>query len=498
MNSQLIKSNIKLTIGILVSNNINYIRKTMESLVPLLDNVPSELIAIDTKGEESDGSIAVVREYTDKIYPFVWCNDFAKARNICLEHATGEWFLYLDDDEWFDDVQELVDFFNSGECEEYNSGFYYTKNYTSKTQYSMAIAGRMIRRRTDTCFVGKVHETFNEVFPLEKYFSCFVHHAGYMYSSKEEEKKHQERNISILQEEIKRCGYTPRVCAQLMRELVQMEDTLAEGIEFGIKSIERFRKSSLIEDSYAQFLLAESVRGYIKQNRYDKVLQQAKYVREECRRSRMTELVISALLVQSAANNQDYATAIENVNRYLEQREWLQAHPNEANLLSQLDFPSYCTEEFFFGILYLGAFSANKLERYQTAMEYWMRFPWKRQCFEGKKYIPEMQITQTGIKKQKLTKECTELYKAFCEAIPAACKLIQEERMKEKIELLTGMQEVAISLGNKLEELYGEGTRQIPVLEQCCELIWQCANTDSKEVAEGMLCEVEKLVRNLF
>ena len=70
--------------------------------------------------------------------------------------------------------------------------------------------------------------------------------------------------------------------------------------------------------------------------------------------------------------------------------------------------------------------------------------------------------------------------------------------MKEKIELLTGMQEVAISLGNKLEELYGEGTGQIPVLEQCCELIWQCANADSKEVAEGMLCEVEKLVRNLF
>ena len=150
--------------------------------------------------------------------------------------------MYLDDDEWFDDVQELVDFFNSGECEEYNSGFYYTKNYTSKTQYSMAIAGRMIRRRTDTCFVGKVHETFNEVFPLEKYFSCFVHHAGYMYSSKEEEKKHQERNISILQEEIKRCGYTPRVCAQLMRELVQMEDTLAEGIEFGIKSIDGIMK----------------------------------------------------------------------------------------------------------------------------------------------------------------------------------------------------------------------------------------------------------------
>lgn len=499
MNSQLIKSNIKLTIGILVSNSIKYIRKTMESIKPLLDNVPSELIALDTKGEETDGSIAVVREYTDKVYPFVWCNDFAKARNACLEHAVGEWFLYLDDDEWFDDVRELIEFFSGKECEEYNSGYYYTRNYTSETQYSMAIAGRMIRRRTDTHFVGKVHEVFNEVLPPHKYFSCFVHHAGYIFDSIEEKKKHQERNISIMEKEIERCGYTPRVCAQMMRELAQMEDTLKESIQFGLESIERLEKQNLMEDTYSQFLLVEIIRCCHRVDDYKELRSRANDIRESFRRSRMAELAISAIVAQGAISHGDYETTLDNVKEYMEQYDWLQNHPREANLLLQLDFPSYCTEEFYFGVLHMGAVAANKANRFQEAMTFWTRFPWKRAGFSGQKYVPDMKVTQDGIRKQKLLREESEaLCKVFMEAIPTAQNLLEEKHHKEKIELLTGMQEVAISLGNKLEELYGEGMEQIPVLEQCCELIWQCANIDAKEEAERLLCEIENLIEKLW
>ena len=70
----------------LVSNHVEYIRQAMEALKPLLDAVPSELIVVDTKGAETDGSIDIVREYTDKIYPFIWCNDFSAARNICMKY----------------------------------------------------------------------------------------------------------------------------------------------------------------------------------------------------------------------------------------------------------------------------------------------------------------------------------------------------------------------------------------------------------------------------
>ena len=60
-------------------------------------------------------ALALLSEYTDHIVPFTWCDDFSKARNAGLKEAKGEWFLYIDDDEWFGDVQELIAFFKTRE-----------------------------------------------------------------------------------------------------------------------------------------------------------------------------------------------------------------------------------------------------------------------------------------------------------------------------------------------------------------------------------------------
>nr|WP_252894845.1 hypothetical protein [Liquorilactobacillus satsumensis] len=62
----------------------------LESIKPLLQQVPSQLVAVDTIGSaQSDGSLAVAREYTDEIIHFDWCNDFAAARNTGLKAARG-------------------------------------------------------------------------------------------------------------------------------------------------------------------------------------------------------------------------------------------------------------------------------------------------------------------------------------------------------------------------------------------------------------------------
>ena len=90
------------TISLLVSNRKDTIRKCLDSIRPLLEAVPSELIVVDTVGpKNSDGSLEIAKEYTEKIVHFDWCNDFAAARNAGLKHAKGEWFLFIDDDECF-------------------------------------------------------------------------------------------------------------------------------------------------------------------------------------------------------------------------------------------------------------------------------------------------------------------------------------------------------------------------------------------------------------
>lgn len=344
---ELIHSDMKLTIGMLVSNHVQYIRKAMEALQPLLQAVPSELVVIDTKGAETDGSIEIVKEYTDKIYPFTWCNDFSAARNFCLSHAKGEWFLYVDDDEWFDDVQEFIDFFQTGESEQYYSGFYYTRDYVADGSYSMGIAGRMIRRTVNTCFVGKVHETFNEVFAPNKLFSCFTHHMGYVYEDMEARKKHQQRNLSILQEELDEKGCQPGICAQIVQEMMSVPETRKEGYEFAKLAVQMLKKQNQMQESCSQWILTALVRYFADNKEYQNMLQCAKEIQKEYSLTQMALLALSAVVMKEAEEKEDNEVAQDYASFYLEQWKWLKNNEEDALLQMQMDFPRYYTEEYY-------------------------------------------------------------------------------------------------------------------------------------------------------
>ena len=207
-----------LTISLLVSNRKDTIRKCMESIKPILDAVPSELIVVDTGS--TDGSIDIVKEYTDKIVPFVWCKDFSAARNAGLERATGEWFLYLDDDEWFEDVTEIIEFFNSGEYKEYDVAWYIQRNYLDMVgeKYKDCWTTRACKRIEGLKFVSKVHEHFSKAGGRIKRWSCYVHHYGYLFKTEEEAKRHSERNVSLLLEELKENPDDLRMLSQLVQE----------------------------------------------------------------------------------------------------------------------------------------------------------------------------------------------------------------------------------------------------------------------------------------
>ena len=209
---------IKVTITMLVSNRKDTIRKCMDSIKPILEQVPSELIVVDTGS--TDGSMDIVREYTDRIVKFEWCNDFSKARNAGLEGASGEWVMSLDDDEWFDDVSEIVDFFNTGEYKKYNRAIYVARNYTDLEgrDWSDSNAGRMVKRFPETRYVGRVHEYLGPIMNPTKFFNAFVHHYGYAYQSEEEHRKHAGRNISLMELELAESPEDMRIIPQMVQE----------------------------------------------------------------------------------------------------------------------------------------------------------------------------------------------------------------------------------------------------------------------------------------
>lgn len=397
MATDFIKSDIKLTIGLLVSNRIKYIRQVMEALKPLLDAVPSELIAVDTKGAEGDGSIDIVKEYTDKIYPFAWCNDFSAARNVTFEHARGEWYMYLDDDEVFDDVQEIIDFFQSGEYKNYGAGYYGVKNHKADGNANMAVVGRMVRRTKDTRFVGKVHEHFNQVYEPFKSFSCFVHHYGYCFETDEENKAHQKRNVTLLLEEIKENGYTPRMCAQLMQELLSRKETAADGLRFFEECIDKVTERYGEEDSCTQWMLVASVRCFNIAGDYNGLLGQAEKIVNNYHLNQVTRAALAGIVVAASAPEGRVSVILTYAPLYYNAWNWLKTHEKEAIPQKQLDFPKFITQEYAVQVFQAAATCANAVKDYKLAYAYWEQLPWADKTFDGSRYAAAMQETLAGL-----------------------------------------------------------------------------------------------------
>lgn len=393
-----VKSEIKLTIGILVSNRIRHIRAVMEGIKPLLNAIPSELIAIDTKGTETDGSLEIVREYTDKIYSFVWCDDFSAARNVCLEHANGEWFMYLDDDEVFEDVQEIIEFFKSDACNQYLSASYHIRNYSEDGSYSVAVAERMVRRTANTRFTGRIHERLNEFFQPNKVFASFVHHYGYAFETAEEAEAHQKRNVSLLRKELDTFGYTPHLCAQMTQELIWLESSSEEGFQFANQALSVLQQKDLLRDTSSQYIMYATVLYYLRKQETKAAAEQISTLQQKYPLLETTCMVFCAILADLALEEKRIDAMLVLASDYLKLWDWRCSYPAVADAQTVYNFSNYCTEEFYHHMIHMGGAAANRLGQYVRAKTFWDRLPLKRPGFSMAMYRADIQETLDGIK----------------------------------------------------------------------------------------------------
>ncbi|MBU0501844.1 MAG: glycosyltransferase [Candidatus Margulisbacteria bacterium] len=76
--------------------------KMLEKTLPSLSQYADEIILVDTGS--TDKTIEVAKKYGAKISSFTWINDFAAARNESLKLATGDWIIWVDADEYFNEA----------------------------------------------------------------------------------------------------------------------------------------------------------------------------------------------------------------------------------------------------------------------------------------------------------------------------------------------------------------------------------------------------------
>lgn len=313
-----------LTITMLVSDREDTIEKCMESIKPLLDSVPSELIVVDTAGNEA--CMGIVRRYTDKIVRFEWCDDFAAARNAGLSKAQGAWVMYLDDDEWFEDVSEIKEFFLSGTYKSYRSAAYLTRNYLNMegSVYGDRVALRLCRRESFTCFKGIIHEQLYPMFEPAYYMKAYVHHYGYVYEDEEKEREHTWRNIRLLTEAREKEKDNWQAGVHLLQEYNSVKEY------FSVIAVARDMRQS--EDCYSyernDFTTVAVIRemeAYMKLNRYEEAYTVGKETVEEPRTQLLCKLCASYMLaevclkLQKSEETAEYAELFRSMQKLWEE-----------------------------------------------------------------------------------------------------------------------------------------------------------------------------------
>lgn len=187
-----------LSIGMIVKNEEKYLDECLTALQPILNNLDSELIIVDTGS--TDNTVEIAKKYTDKVYNFEWCNDFAAARNVTLDHAKGEWYMFLDADEILMNASEIITFFKSKEYKKYEAASYNILNYRNKEKTSSLsiLIPRMRKLKKGLRFIGIVHEYLPVSFPIKDLTNTVFEHYGYVFLNQKQSKNKHKRNTDLL------------------------------------------------------------------------------------------------------------------------------------------------------------------------------------------------------------------------------------------------------------------------------------------------------------
>jgi len=81
------------SVALIVKNEEGTLARCLESLHGGVD----EIIVVDTGSDDATKSIA--RRYTEQVFDFIWCDDFATARQFAFDRATGDWIMWVDADD---------------------------------------------------------------------------------------------------------------------------------------------------------------------------------------------------------------------------------------------------------------------------------------------------------------------------------------------------------------------------------------------------------------
>lgn len=187
-----------------------------------------EIVLTDTGS--TDHTVDIARQYTDRIYHFDWCDDFAAAKNFCMEKASYDWILSIDCDEYLEEInpEELRRYMESYPD---GAGRILIRNrfhLDGQLSWEQIRVSRFVNRKYFH-FTGAVHEqlVYRSSYTASRVkaynIPVTILHVGYDVSEEKMQKKCR-RNIALLRQELEKQGPDPYLYYQLGQSYRRLKD----------------------------------------------------------------------------------------------------------------------------------------------------------------------------------------------------------------------------------------------------------------------------------
>lgn len=210
-----------ISVCIITKNEASNLEKCLQALQPY----PFEIVVVDTGS--TDNSKETALKYTDKVYDFTWINDFSAARNFAAECASHDFIFPVDTDEvitsldW-DELQNAVE--ENPESVGYVKRLDYYET-ESGMHHQVAMIERIYHKKHYR-FEEPIHEQLHAISDISYTSyetSVVIDHSGYL-GSKEQLDKKAERNLELLQNEVKKQPDNPYLYFQIAQSYMLMRD----------------------------------------------------------------------------------------------------------------------------------------------------------------------------------------------------------------------------------------------------------------------------------
>lgn len=256
-----------LSVCMIAKNEEKNIGKCLASVKPY----GFEIIVVDTGSTDRTKEIAA--EYTDKIYDFVWVDDFSAARNYSLAQASNDYVLILDCDEVITELD--IDLLSSMISEH------------PESVGRIALDNHYISNRTDMIYQDRLGRLFNRKF---FHFESAIHeqithntngmlyesydlplvgdHVGYL-GSIEDLRWKVERNNALLFRELEKSPNDPYLYFQIGQSYNMIYDYENSYIYYG-KALEYDVNP---EEEWVQMMIIAYANALLHTDRREEALQ---------------------------------------------------------------------------------------------------------------------------------------------------------------------------------------------------------------------------------